>query len=103
MTESSLRPLSSSAAPVHCGLQPWLVDRRLLLPAGDLVRVLEREADVIEAFEEAHAGGGRALERHIGSAGSADALRVEIDREWSGAVHRNHPLLEGLRVRRREH
>src|SRR6202023_1708987 len=37
------------------------------------------------------------------AAGSADALRVEIDREWSGAVHRNHPLLEGLRVRRREH
>ena len=97
MTESSLRLLSSSAATVHCGLQPGLVDRRLLLPAGDLVCVLEREADVVEAFEEAHAVGSRELERHIGAAGSADALRVEIDGERSGAVHRNHPLLEGLR------
>src|SRR5437870_12678361 len=98
MTESNLHPLSSSAAAIHCGLQPGLVDRRLLLPARDLVCVLEREADVVQALEQAHAVGSRELERHIATAGSADALRVEIDGEWSGAVHRNHPLLEVLRV-----
>ena len=41
---------------------------------SDLVRVLERQPDVVEAFEQAHAVGGRNVERDIGAAGAADAL-----------------------------
>ena len=36
-----------------------------LLPRHDLVGVLERQADVVEAFEQAHAVGGRNVERDV--------------------------------------
>ena len=35
--------------------------------------MLESQPDVVEAFEQAHAVGGRNVERDIGSAGAADA------------------------------
>ena len=59
----------SRGPAVRGGLQPRLRRRHAFLEGSDLVRVLEREADVVEAFEQAHAVGGRNVERDIGAAG----------------------------------
>src|SRR5712691_6710869 len=95
--------LEGSGSAIHRALQPRLVAGHAPFPARDLVPELEREADVVEAFEQPHTIGSRDVERDIGAAGPADALRLQIDRERRGAVHRQNALLESLRVRRGEH
>src|SRR5919197_1178237 len=83
-----LRPIRGSSArskrnwlsPAVAGLlQPRLRGSRAIFPRGDLVRVLEREPDVIEALEQAHAIGGRNLEGDVGATGTADALGRQVD------------------------
>src|SRR5215472_6059088 len=97
----SLAPKSKPA--VHRGLKPRLVGGRAVFPARDLVGVLEGEPDVVEAFEQAHAVGGRDIEADIRPAGAADALGSQIDRERRRAVDRNHAVRERGRVARFEH
>src|SRR4029453_17232729 len=89
----SLLPGSRRAA-VRGGLQPRLRRRHALLEGADLVRVLEREADVVEAFEQAHAVGGRNVEGEHRAVRAADALGFEIDRERRRAVPRPPLLLQ---------
>ncbi len=55
---------------------------------------LRREPDIVETFEQAHAVGGRNLERDVGAARAADGLGLEIDRERRRAIGRDHALLE---------
>src|SRR5262249_39111376 len=89
--------LQRSKAAVDRGLQPRLAGGRALFPARDLVGVLEGQSDVVEAFEQTHAVGGRDIEGDIRPAGTADALGSKIDRERRRAVDRNH----AVRKRRR--
>ena len=63
----------SATAAVGRRLQPWLRRRHALFPTSDLVGVLEGQADIVETFEQAHAVGGRNVERDVGAAGPADA------------------------------
>src|SRR5262245_50145707 len=67
-------------------LQPGLRGGCLPLPGAQLVGVLEREADIVEAFQEPHAVGGRDVEPDVAAARAADGLRFEIDRERGRAV-----------------
>src|SRR5215212_4172747 len=79
-------------------LQPSLRRGHALLPCSYLVVVLHRKPDIIETFKEAHAVGSRNVEREVGSAGSADGLRLQIDSERRRPVHRDHARLETLRI-----
>ena len=58
---------------IRGALQPGLVSGDAPFPASDLIGVLEREADIVETFEEAHAVGGGKIEGYIGTAGAGDA------------------------------
>src|SRR5215208_1372895 len=84
-------------------LQPRLRSRHALFPYLDLICVLQRKPDVVEAFEQAHAVGGRHVEGEVGSPGSTDGLRFEIDRERRRAVHCHHARFKRLRVLRPQH
>src|SRR5215475_7784286 len=95
--------LQRSKPAVDRGLQPRLVGGRALLPARDLVGVLEGQPDVVEAFEQAHAVGGRDIEADIGAAGAGDALGSKIDRERRRAVDRYDAVRKRRRVARFEH
>src|SRR5262249_56448727 len=77
-----------SKPAVDRGLQPRLVGGGALFPARDLVGVLEGEPDVVEAFEQTHAVGGRDIEADIAAAGTGDALGSKIDGERRRAVDR---------------
>src|SRR5262249_57491787 len=77
-----------SKPAVDRGLQPRLVGGRALFPARDLAGMLEGEPDVVEAFDEAHAVGGRDIEADIAAAGTGDALGPEIDRQHRPALDR---------------
>src|SRR3977135_3888767 len=76
----------AALSTVARALQPGLFGGGALFPGGDLVRMLEREPDIVETFEQAHAVGGRDIEIDDRAAGAADGLRREIDRERGGAV-----------------
>src|ERR1700716_4284 len=95
--------LRRSGPAVRRRLQPRLVSGDAVFPAGYLIRMLEREGDIVEAFEQAHAIGGGNVEGDIGTAGTADALTLEIDGEWRRAVHRSDASLECIRFRRSQH
>src|SRR4051794_30244765 len=86
--------LRASGPVVHGALQPRLVSGDAPFPARDLIGVLEREADIVETFEQAHAVGGGKIEGDIRTAGAGDALALEVARERRRAVHRHDALLE---------
>src|ERR1700761_8839009 len=88
--------------PVARGLQPGLRGGGALLPAYDIVHVLEREPDVVEAFEEPHAIGRRNIEGNVVAARSADALGLEIDGERRRAVGGDDARREGIHLARRQ-
>src|ERR1051326_3068974 len=93
----------ATSTPVARGLQPGLRRGGALLPACDLRHVLEREPDVVEAFKEPHAVGRRNLEGNIAAARPADALGLEIDGEWRGAIGGADPRRGPLRGVGRQH
>src|SRR6266508_844339 len=101
LTVMSLLQWSSPA--VRRRLQPRLRRGHAFFESDDLVRMLERKPDVVETFEQAHAVGGRDVERNFGAVRAGDALRLQIDRERRGTVHRQDSLLESLRVLRPQH
>src|SRR5580704_1101441 len=88
---------SAKASPpgIRGGLEPGLCGGHALFESRDLRRMLEGEPDIVEAFDEAHAIGGRQLEGDVGTAGTADALGRQIDRERGGAIGGAHARLEG--------
>ena len=88
----------SASRDCRLPLQPRLRCRHALLPRDDLVGVLERQPDVVETFEQAHAVGRRDVERDVGAARAADGLRLQIDRERRRAVRRDDAR---ARMRRR--
>ena len=64
---------------VRGALQPRLVSGDAPFPARDLIGVLEREADIVETLEEAHAVGGGQIEGDIGADSTG---RVGAKMEW---------------------
>src|SRR4029077_6104476 len=65
--------------------------------------LLERQPDIVEAFDEPHAVGRRDVEGDIGAARPADALRHQIDRERAVAADAHNAGDEGFRLVRRQH
>ena len=57
--------MTAVIAGYHRRLQPRLRGRHALLPGLDLVGVLERQPDVVEAFEQTRAVGGRDVEGDV--------------------------------------
>src|SRR4029077_4432967 len=84
-------------------LQPRLRSGGAPFPAHDLGHVLEREADIVQPFDEARAICGRDLESNVRTARPADALRDEIDRERRRAVDGDDPRREGIVLFGAEH
>src|SRR6202035_3093502 len=88
----------SLLAAVPRRLQPRLRRGGALLPLHDVVHLLERHPDIVEAFDEPHAVGRGDLKGDVGTARPADALRHQVDRERAVAVDAHHAGDEGFRL-----
>src|SRR5882672_12858133 len=77
----STSPETLCVPAVRRALQPRLRGGDALFPSSDLVRMLEREPDIVEPLDEPHAVGARDVEGQLGTAGAADALGLQIDGE----------------------
>src|ERR1700728_1422777 len=81
-----MAPLPSVLATVLRDLQPRLRGGGALFPLLDIAHLLERQPDIVEAFEKPRAVGSGNFKRHVGAARPADALGDEIDGERAVAV-----------------
>src|SRR5215470_3231255 len=91
------------SAAISRRLQPGLRRLRAHLPVRDLIDVFERKSDIVEAFNEPRAIGGRNFKSDIRAAGAADPLRHQIDSERGFAIGRDYAGDELIAKRGAEH